>query len=98
VAASLGLLTIAATTFALTLTDPFGLENELFEAVSACGTVGLSVGITAGLTSAGKIVLVAGMFLGRIGPLAIIGVIAFGATKASRHARYHYPQEPIVMG
>jgi len=50
------------------------------------------------LTTAGKIVLVMGMFFGRIGPLALIGVIAFGATKASRHARYRYPQEPIVMG
>ncbi len=98
VAASLGLLTIAGTTLALTLVAPAGLENDLFEAVSACGTVGLSMGITADLTTAGKIVLVMGMFLGRIGPLALIGVIAFGATKASRHARYRYPQEPVVMG
>jgi len=98
VAASLGLFAVAATTLGLTLTEAPGSEFDLFEAASACGTVGLSMGVTGGLSAAGKLVIVAGMFLGRIGPLALIGVIAFGATAASRHARYRYPQEPIVMG
>lgn len=98
VAASLGLFAIAATTLGLTLTEAPRLELDLFEAASACGTVGLSMGITGGLSAAGKLVIIAGMFLGRIGPLALIGVIAFGATAASRHAQYRYPREPIVMG
>jgi trk system potassium uptake protein TrkH len=53
---------------ALTQTAPF--EGLLFEAASALGTVGLSTGITAALTSVGKIIIIALMYLGRLGPLA----------------------------
>ncbi len=44
------------------------LKEALFEAVSAMGTVGLSLGITPHLTVAGKWVLIALMFIGRVGP------------------------------
>lgn len=42
-----------------------------FEAVSAFGTVGLSTGITPELGPAGKLVVVALMFIGRVGPLGL---------------------------
>jgi trk system potassium uptake protein TrkH len=48
----------------------------LFEVVSAFATVGLSMGVTAGLTSLGKTILIALMFIGRIGPLTM--AIAIG--------------------
>ena len=41
----------------------------IFEATSALGTVGLSMGATGGLTAGGKIVIIVLMFLGRIGPI-----------------------------
>ncbi len=44
------------------------LKDALFEAVSAMGTVGLSLGITPQLSIAGKWVLIALMFIGRVGP------------------------------
>ena len=44
------------------------VEN-LFEAASALGTVGLSMGITPALTSVGKLVVILLMFCGRLGPL-----------------------------
>lgn len=47
--------------------NPF--EHNLFEAASALGTVGLSMGITAGLTNLGKIIIIILMLCGRIGPL-----------------------------
>lgn len=43
----------------------------IFEAFSAFGTVGLSTGVTPLLTSGGKLVIVALMFTGRIGPLVL---------------------------
>lgn len=48
----------------------------LFETVSALGTVGLSTGLTAQLTPASKLVLIVLMFIGRLGPLAIIAALA----------------------
>jgi len=43
----------------------------IFEQVSAFGTVGLSTGVTPKLTVAGKLWIIATMFVGRLGPLTI---------------------------
>ncbi len=56
--------------------NPFDL---LFEAISALGTVGLSVGITEQLTNLGKLIIIALMFLGRIGPLSF-GLALFSSS------------------
>lgn len=48
--------------------QPF--EDVVFEAASALGTVDLSRGITADLTDLGKLVTIALMYVGRVGPLA----------------------------
>ncbi|MGD1856574.1 MAG: TrkH family potassium uptake protein [Leptolyngbyaceae cyanobacterium] len=45
-------------------------EDLIFEAASALGTVGLSRGITGDLTLAGKWIIIAMMYVGRIGPLS----------------------------
>lgn len=47
----------------------------LFESVSAFGTVGLSTGLTPKLTVAGKIIIMALMFIGRLGPLLFIATL-----------------------
>ena len=64
-----------------------------FEAVSAFGTVGLSTGLTSQLSLAGKLVVIAVMFVGRIGPLAV--VVAMTRRKA---LRYRYADEAIMIG
>ncbi len=46
-------------------------EQLLFEAASALGTVGLSTGITFGLTAAGKLILTLLMYIGRVGVLTV---------------------------
>ncbi len=46
-----------------------------FECASALGTVGLSRGLTGSLNEAGKIIIIALMFAGRIGPLALAGTL-----------------------
>lgn len=55
--------------YLLDLTESFGFERIVFEASSALGTVGLSMGITSELTNLGKIIVTLLMFIGRLGPL-----------------------------
>ena len=66
----------------------------LFEATSACGTVGLSCGLTRSLTTFGKYVIIAAMFIGRLGPLTLL----LALTVRLRPARYAYPSEEVVLG
>ena len=65
----------------------------LFEVVSAFGTVGLSTGITAGLSVIGKVILSGIMFVGRLGPL-VVGV----ALSRDTVSRYYYAEENIMVG
>ena len=60
---------LIAGTYLLDLTETAGFDQLLFEAASALGTVGLSMGITAALTVWGKVTIIALMFCGRISPL-----------------------------
>lgn len=64
-----------------------------FEAVSAFGTVGLSMGETFGLAGSSKLALVALMFIGRLGPLTL----ALGLSRR-RRAEYQYAEEPVLVG
>jgi len=66
-----------------------------FEAVSACATVGLSMGITAELTTASKFVLCAAMFIGRVGSLSIFILLVLRESPVSR---VRYPEERVLVG
>ena len=75
--------------------DPeIDIMKIVFELVSAFGTVGLSMGITAELSAASKIILMATMFLGRVGPLTI----ALALSRESHKGKYKYPKEKILIG
>ena len=66
-----------------------------FEAISAITTTGLSVGdTTARLTPVGRLVIMVGMFVGRLGALTV--VLMIGARESKRHVRY--PSEELVVG
>lgn len=69
-------VTLAVGIYALALIETAALADQMFECVSALGTVGLSRGITGSLTDAGKIIITALMFFGRVGP-AVIGMAFF---------------------
>ncbi|MCF7793030.1 MAG: potassium transporter KtrB [Candidatus Cloacimonetes bacterium] len=60
----------------LLLTESFSFEELFFESASALGTVGLSMGITGGLTGIGKFITIILMFIGRIGPITF-GIVLF---------------------
>lgn len=90
----LALALIVIATMALMFLSDFGQERLLFEAVSAFGTVGLSTGITAGLPPAGQLILVALMFIGRLGPVTLASALAL----RSRVPHYEYPKERPLIG
>lgn len=88
-------LAAVATCFALLLfTQGQRFEALLFEAVSAFGTVGLSTGITPDLNVIGKLVIIALMFIGRIGPLTL--TLAMAAPR--ERSAIIYPQARIIVG
>lgn len=69
----------------------------VFEAVSAFGTVGLSVGVTALMNPFAQIVTIITMFIGRVGPVSLaISLSAQKDTAASR--RVVHPQAHISVG
>ncbi len=78
----------------MSLFESFTLREMLFETVSATGTVGLSLDITAKLTSIGKTVITALMYVGRIGPLTIAFLIG---TEGSNKG-YYFPTGKIIVG
>ena len=86
-------LVMAGTLVLLGITD-HPLDRVLFEATSAFGTVGLSTGITPDLGRAGQLVVVALMFIGRIGPLTLASALAL----RERDRRYEYPEERTIVG
>lgn len=66
----------------------------VFEAVSAFGTVGLSTGVTPLLTAGGKLVIIALMFAGRVGPL----VLAVYLARPSNPLLVRQPKEELALG
>jgi Trk-type K+ transport system membrane component len=86
-------LVMAATLLLLGLTDlPTG--DALFESVSAFATVGLSTGITAELPTAGQLVLVVLMFVGRLGPITLVSALAL----REKQLRYTLPEGRPLIG
>lgn len=72
----------------------FGFIALMFEAMSALATVGLSTGITPSLTTAGKLVLCAAMFFGRLGPLTV----AYALQRRQQPARLRFPAATVRIG
>lgn len=68
----LGLATVVLGTVVIVWAESMPTLPVAFEVVSAFGTVGLSTGITDELGGTGRGVLMTMMFVGRIGPLALV--------------------------
>ncbi len=92
--ALLGVAAVVVPSFVLLLVTDFALDRVLFEAASAFGTVGLSTGITADLPPAGQLVLVAVMFMGRLGPVTLAAALAL----RRRPVLYRLPEERPIVG
>jgi Trk-type K+ transport system membrane component len=71
----------------------FSFLEKLFTCMSAFCTVGLDVGVTAQLNRWGQLVLMVGMFVGRIGILLLLAAI-YGNRPPSRVG---YPREEVFL-
>ena len=87
-------LIVCLSTLLICMSDSFSLMEIFFEVCSAFGTTGLSMGITGALTSFAKIVLIATMFIGRIGIITFLLIF-----RANAHtAKVRYPKADIIIG
>ena len=86
---------VGLTTFLLCLSETAPFNKVLFESVSAVTTTGLTLGITSQLTPFGKVVIIAAMILGRVGPLALVAALSFAGHTSRRTAD---SAETMLMG
>jgi potassium uptake TrkH family protein len=92
--ALLGVAAVVGGTLLLLIFTNYSLEKVLFEAISAFGTVGVSTGITSNLPPSAEWVLMALMFTGRIGTVALASSLAL-----SSHPRlFRLPEERPIIG
>lgn len=90
----LSILVLGTAILMLEITDGnLDLTKIIFEVVSAFGTVGLTLGITAQLSLAGKWVIIITMFLGRVGTLTIL----IGIFRKMRNFQYQFPTENVII-
>ena len=73
--------------------DQVPVMDTLFEAASAIGTVGLSLGGTARFSPVSRMILIFLMYFGRVGGLTMIYAFTAGRASASQ-----FPQEPVTVG
>ena len=79
----------------LNITDgALAFLDLFFESVSAFGTVGLSTGVTSTLTHWGQLVLVAAMFVGRVGPFTM----GIAMAQQGEGDRYRFATERVTIG
>ncbi|MFW6035809.1 MAG: TrkH family potassium uptake protein [Halothermotrichaceae bacterium] len=90
---AISLIVVSIVILVLTSTENFAFIHIIFEVLSAFGTVGLSTGITGGLSNVGKIFIIITMFIGRVGPVTI--AMAIGK---KIHKNIRYPEEDILIG
>lgn len=74
--------------------DTVPIVTAFYEAASAVGTVGLTLGITPTLGSASRIVLMLLMYFGRVGGLTMI----YAAVAAEKNTDSKFPEERITVG
>ena len=76
--------------------EQYTFFTYMFEAVSAFNTVGLSMGATADLSTAGRLLTTLLMFVGRVGPLTFAAALALAARR--QKLAYHYAYEDVIVG
>ncbi|SHG00753.1 Trk-type K+ transport system, membrane component [Flavobacterium segetis] len=92
---SISLITIGISIMAILILEPKDtpILTVAFECFSAYSTVGLSMNFTHTLTEPSKYVLIACMFIGRIGMLNLM----VGLLRRLNHQFYEYPKENILI-
>jgi trk system potassium uptake protein TrkH len=90
-----GLIIVIIVTLLLSITDKGqNFIMYLFEATSAFGTVGLSMGLTPELSPIGRILIIFTMFAGRLGPLTL----GFAITRRRTSKGFQHPKGNLMIG
>lgn len=90
----MGGFTVYISTFLLMYTNPsLHFLDALVEMISAYATVGLSTGITSSLNTAGKLLTIIVMYIGRLGPLTVATLWYY-----EDDAKARYPADYISIG
>ena len=76
-------------------TNSVSAIDAVYETVSATATVGLSRSLTPNLNLAGKLIIIATMYLGRVGPISL--AVALGSGNESQNV-ISEPSEDINIG
>ena len=90
---SMGLLISEGYKWGLATTKS-GFIKIVFETVSAFSNVGLSTGITSGLSNIGKFIIIITMFIGRISPLTMALIVG----RRAEAPAVGYPMETVMVG
>lgn len=91
-----GFAAVFGGTILLAVTSKAPFLDVLYEVVSAVGTVGLTRGITGSLGTPAKLVLVALMYMGRLGPITLAMAVTRQARKRKKSVRL--PEKRILIG
>ncbi len=86
---------IAGAVLLLDITESMPFEPLFFEVISASTTTGLSLGATAELSDAGRVIITITMFLGRVGALSLLSALL---STQRPHATYQYPRDTVSLG
>ncbi|WP_217639886.1 TrkH family potassium uptake protein [Vreelandella subterranea] len=89
---TIGMITIFLAIFMLTTLVKDDFLDIAFEAVSAFGTVGLSRGTTSELGTAGQLIIMAVMLIGRLGPLTLGYTLTI---RHKAHVKYATTEFPV---
>ncbi|SHJ85463.1 trk system potassium uptake protein TrkH [Geosporobacter subterraneus DSM 17957] len=93
----ISMLLVVLMTMVLSITErTFSFIEIFFEATSAFGTVGLSLGITPMLSMPGRILVSITMFAGRVGPLTL--ALALARQQRKKKGLIKYPEEKVIVG
>ena len=79
---------------AISMLEAIPIGTALFEAASALGTVGLSMGLTPTLGTASRWILIFLMYLGRVGGLTLI----FALADPNAAVPGRLPEADIIVG
>jgi trk system potassium uptake protein TrkH len=93
--ATLAMGLVTGVTLILSVTENARFLEVLFETTSAFGTVGLTMGITPSLSDVGRLLIMATMFMGRVGPLTVVIALA---QRKRQPSTVHLAEERILIG
>lgn len=93
---ALAILALTITEIGVTGSGQGAFLAYMFEVTSAFNTTGTSMGVTAGLSTAGRLLVTLLMYVGRVGPLTFAAAIALRGHEPV--GKFRYAGEDVVVG